>query len=131
MKPATDVADIPETLLLGGASIALPADGDLVESGPAARAVSHAPGRLADLYELGKPRMNFLVVVTTMVGYYMACRDWSDWRLLVHTLLGTALTAAGSAVLNQFVERDYDALMPRTANRPLATGRISPAEGRA
>src|SRR3954468_17801700 len=129
MKPATDVADIPETLLLGGASLVVSAD-DLSEGGPAAgTASSHAPGRLADLYELTKPRMNFLVVATTMVGYYMACRDWSDWRLLVHTLLGTALTAAGSAVLNQYVERDYDALMPRTANRPLATGRVSPAEG--
>jgi heme o synthase len=129
MKPATDVADIPETLLLGGASSLVVPAADMPDAGAGSLNAATAPGRLADFYELTKPRMNFLVVVTTMVGYYMACRDWSDWRLLLHTLLGTALTAAGSAALNQYVERDYDALMPRTTNRPLATGRVAPAEG--
>jgi protoheme IX farnesyltransferase len=87
------------------------------------------PSRLADFYELTKPRMNFLVVVTTMVGFYMAMRPgFSDWALLAHTLLGTAMAAAGASVLNQYVERGYDALMRRTANRPLPAGRISPVE---
>lgn len=73
--------------------------------------------------------MNFLVLVTTMVGYYMAARGRPDWSRFVSTLLGTALTAAGASVLNQLAERNFDALMPRTANRPIPAGRISPIEG--
>ena len=85
--------------------------------------------RLVDFYELTKPRMNFLVVVTTMVGFYMALpAGFSDWALLLHTLLGTAMAAAGASVLNQYVERRYDALMHRTSNRPLPAGRVSPVE---
>lgn len=125
MKTATTLADLPDALL----AAAVPADLDDFSGEAVARSAADAPGRLADLYELTKPRMNFLVVVTTMVGYYMAARNWSDWALLLNALVGTALTAAGSAVLNQYVERDYDTLMPRTANRPLAAGRISPIEG--
>jgi protoheme IX farnesyltransferase len=53
---------------------------------------------------------------------------FSDWALLVHTLLGTAMAAAGASVLNQYVERAHDALMRRTANRPLPAGRVSPLE---
>ncbi len=85
-----------------------------------------APSVLADFYELTKPRMNFLVVITTMVGFYMAARVGIDWLLLLHTLLGTALTAAGASVLNQYVERDVDKLMPRTMNRPVPAGRVTP-----
>ena len=84
--------------------------------------------RLTDYYELTKPRMNFLVVVTTMVGYYMAARGWGDWGRVVYTLVGTGLTAAGSSVLNQYAERDLDLLMRRTANRPLPGGRVRPAD---
>src|SRR5919107_1783071 len=58
----------------------------------------------------------------------MAARGWSDWAVLLHTILGTALTAAGASVMNQYVERDLDAKMPRTANRPLPAGRVSPVE---
>lgn len=79
-------------------------------------------------YELTKPRMNALVVITTMVGFYMASFHTVDWMLLVHTLIGTTLCAAGASVLNQFVEREYDALMPRTKNRPLPMGHVSPTE---
>lgn len=84
--------------------------------------------RLTDFYELTKPRMNFLVVVTTMVGYYMAARGWGDWARVVYTLVGTALTAAGSSVLNQYAERDLDLLMRRTARRPLPGHRVRPAD---
>lgn len=85
--------------------------------------------RLADFYELTKPRMNFLVVVTTMVGFYLGIRPGFDnWALLLHALLGTALSAAGASVLNQYIERGYDALMRRTANRPLPAGRVAPVE---
>jgi len=88
--------------------------------------------RLADYYELTKPRMNFLVVITTMVGFCVAARTGAmNWLLLLHTLLGTALTAASAAVLNQLIERNADAKMPRTRNRPIAAGRIAPLEAAA
>lgn len=99
----------------------------------AARGRARAPSRLADYLELTKPRMNFLVVITTMVGYYMAARGLSshrtsDWLRLFHTLLGTAATAASAAALNHLLERRFDAMMRRTANRPLPAGRVSPTE---
>jgi heme o synthase len=85
-------------------------------------------GRLHDYYELTKPRMNGLVVTTTAVGYYMALAvppDAHAWVGLLNVVLGTTLTAASAAVLNQVIERVPDLLMPRTANRPVAAGRVS------
>jgi protoheme IX farnesyltransferase len=84
--------------------------------------------RLADYRELAKPRLNFLVLVTTGVGYYMGVRYSMEWGRLFHVLIGTALTAAAASTLNQWMERDEDALMKRTANRPLPQERLSPAE---
>ena len=83
---------------------------------------------LRDLSDLTKPRMNMVVVVTTAAGYYLAAPGSVEWIGLVPTLAGTALAAAGASVLNQVMERDYDALMPRTANRPLPAGRIRPSD---
>ena len=90
-----------------------------------------APSPLADYYELTKPRMNFLVVVTTAVGFFLAAGASAPWfgsagALLLHALLGTALTAAGASALNCWLERDHDAKMPRTARRPVPAGRVSP-----
>jgi heme o synthase len=82
----------------------------------------------ADILELTKPRMNLLVLATTAVGFFMAAHARADWMRLPATLIGTAFCAAGASVLNQFVERRRDGLMPRTRNRPLPTGRINPAE---
>jgi protoheme IX farnesyltransferase len=90
--------------------------------------VQSRPRAWHDWYELTKPRMNFLVVLTTMVGFYMASRGPINWLLLLPALIGTALTAAGASVLNQFSERKLDALMPRTRNRPCAAGRITPTD---
>lgn len=91
-----------------------------------------APSRAADYYELTKPRLNFLVIVTTVVGAFIAARQegvsFFDWRIL-HAILGTALTAASAAVINQTVERALDARMRRTRNRPIAAGRVTPIEG--
>jgi heme o synthase len=105
---------------------------DILDTDPADLHVPVAAGahksRLVDLYELTKPRMNFLVVITTAVGYYMAVRYSFEWARLLHTIFGTAMTAAGASVLNQFIEREYDALMPRTSDRPLPAGRIAPAD---
>ena len=74
--------------------------------------------------------MNLLVVVTTAVGCYLAAGTAGLLErpvLLLHALVGTALTAAGASVLNMYVERDLDRNMPRTRNRPLPTSQLSPA----
>ena len=84
--------------------------------------------RVADLMELTKPRITLLVLVTTLVGFYMASRDGIDLLLLFHAILGTALVASGASALNEYLERDLDARMARTRNRPLPDGRLLPAE---
>jgi heme o synthase len=86
--------------------------------------------RLKDWWDLTKPRMNVVVLATTVAGYYLATREPVEWTRLIPTLVGTALAAAGASVLNQVMERDFDALMPRTADRPLPAGRIRPVEAR-
>ncbi|MEA2488231.1 MAG: heme o synthase [Acidobacteriota bacterium] len=78
-----------------------------------------------DYLELSKSRIVFLVLITTSAGYFFGAHH-VDPLLLLHTLIGTALVAAGTNALNQYVERDHDARMARTANRPLPAGRITP-----
>lgn len=80
----------------------------------------------ADLAELTKARIAVMVLVTAAAGFLLASQRGLDAVLLVHALVGTALVAAGAGVLNQVVERDTDALMRRTADRPLPAGRIAP-----
>ncbi|HWX21205.1 MAG TPA: heme o synthase, partial [Candidatus Binatia bacterium] len=75
----------------------------------------------ADLF---KARLTTLVLLTTLVGFYVGLRGPIDYLLLVHTLLGTALVAAGASALNQLLEQDYDATMRRTQDRPLPSGRL-------
>jgi protoheme IX farnesyltransferase len=87
--------------------------------------VEQSPSHWADLYELTKPRMNMLVVITTMVGAYMGSREGIPWLTVLNVCIGTTLTASSAAVLNQFLERGFDALMLRTRNRPLPAGRIN------
>jgi len=88
-----------------------------------------AGSRVNAFYELTKPRMNMLVVITTMVGFYMASLPGAmNWVLLFHTLVGTTMMAASASVFNQLLEREFDARMPRTRNRPLPTGRVEPIE---
>ncbi len=101
----------------------LKADPSLVRPAPQASRL-----RLLDYVELTKPEVNFLVVFTTAVSFYLGAQG--DWRvlLLLHTVIGTALVAAGTATLNEFVERDADARMRRTANRPLPAGRLAPQQ---
>lgn len=79
-----------------------------------------------------KPRISILVLVTAYLGYYLGLRSLgyhmtalSSWVTLVNLLFGTFLTSSGAAVLNQFVERGFDAMMDRTKNRPIPTGKIS------
>jgi len=80
-------------------------------------------GVYADLF---KARLTFLVLLTTLVGFYIGFRGRVDYLLMLHTLLGTALVASGASALNQFLERDYDAKMRRTQSRPLPSGRLQP-----
>src|SRR5436190_9740401 len=77
----------------------------------------------ADLF---KARLTVLVLLTTLVGFYIGFRGSVDYLLMLHTLLGTALVAAGASALNQLLERDYDAKMRRTQSRPLPSGRLQP-----
>lgn len=83
--------------------------------------------RFAVFSDLIKARLTFLVLLTTLVGFYIAYSGPMDWLLLLHTMLGTALVASGAAALNQLLERDYDAMMRRTEDRPLPSGRMQPA----
>lgn len=76
--------------------------------------------------DLVKARLTTLVVLTTAAGFYSGWRGQMDWALLFHTVFGTALLASGAAALNQLLERDFDALMRRTENRPLPSGRLTP-----
>jgi heme o synthase len=77
---------------------------------------------------LTKPDVTFLVVITTVAGFYLGSPGRLDWFLLLHTLCGTMLVAGGTAALNQYVERDMDSLMRRTASRPLPAGQLQPLE---
>ena len=85
----------------------------------------------AVLCELFKMRLTILVLLTTFVGFYLGWRGPMAWGLMLHTLLGTALLAAGASALNQLLERDYDARMRRTQDRPLPSGRHDAGGGAA
>jgi len=76
--------------------------------------------------DLVKARLTFLVLLTTAAGFYLGWRGPLDFWLMAHTLVGTALVACGAAALNQLYEREYDARMRRTADRPLPSGRLQP-----
>ena len=89
---------------------------------------SDNPTRARAFYDLTKPGITRLVLVTTAAGYYLASRGSMDLVLLLHTLFGTALAASGTNALNQWVERTQDAQMRRTANRPLPSGRLGSTE---
>ena len=81
---------------------------------------------LKSYIELTKPSITALVLVTTVLGFYCAQGNLHHPWLLLWTLLGSALSCAGASVLNQYLERDADALMNRTRRRPLPSGTISP-----
>ena len=84
---------------------------------------------VADLGELVKARLTFLVLVTTLIGFLFAWRGEMNYFYLFHVLFGTALAAAGAAALNQVFEVDLDARMKRTRNRPLPAHRMNLDEG--
>lgn len=93
---------------------------------PLAAATGAERSFAAVLCDLVKARLTFLVLLTTLVGFYLGARGATDYWLMLHTVLGTALVACGAAALNQLWEREHDARMPRTADRPLPSGRMQP-----
>ena len=85
--------------------------------------------RSADFVTLIKPRLNFLALITTLGGMYLASPAGVPLSILIHTLIGTALVAGGAAALNQVWERETDGLMRRTQTRPIPAGRLRVMDG--
>src|SRR6266850_2525865 len=88
-----------------------------------------AGNTLSDYWALTKPEVNFLILITTGVGFYLGCGNEArpfSFISLFNTLLGTLLVASGTGTLNQYIEREFDAQMRRTARRPAAAGRLKP-----
>jgi heme o synthase len=85
--------------------------------------------RIKDFYILSKPLIVALLLLTTYAGLVAGTKGWPSASLTFWTLFGGALAAAGSSALNQYIDRELDKNMQRTAKRPLADGRLTPAEG--
>ncbi|MGO9590286.1 MAG: heme o synthase [Candidatus Acidiferrales bacterium] len=77
---------------------------------------------------LTKPDVTFLVVMTTVAGFYLGSTGAMNWALLLNTVVATMLVAGGTAALNQYIEREMDAVMRRTAARPLPAGVLQPRD---
>ena len=90
--------------------------------------VSGMRDRIAAFVELTKPRIAFMLVLTSAAGFYIGTKGTFDVPLFVNTMIGILLLAFGVATLNQYIERDTDALMDRTAKRPIPTSRITANE---
>jgi len=87
-----------------------------------------ALSRISDYLQLARPRLAVLVLLTVGAGWLLGAGAPPNAGTLLHALIGTSLLFAGASGLNQLLERDSDALMPRTANRPLPAGRVQPLE---
>ena len=83
---------------------------------------------LVDLLVLTKPRVVVMVLVTTLVGYYVGLAGAPEYGRMLHLMVGTLLAAAGTLALNQYWEHEVDALMFRTQHRPVPEGRLQPLE---
>jgi len=84
--------------------------------------------KLAAYMELTKPRIAFMLVLTSAAGFYLGSSQGFDFALFANSMIGIALLAFGVATLNQVIERKTDALMDRTAKRPLPTNKVSRLE---
>jgi len=94
-----------------------------------ARVKIEAGQRARDLVTLTRPVVVLLLLVTAYAGMVVGVRAWPSFRLAFWTLLGGALAAGGAQAINQYVDRDIDQVMQRTARRPIPSGRMTPAEG--
>ena len=84
---------------------------------------------MKDYINLIKPRISMLVLLTGYLGYYLGLRYeglYNNYQTLIFLLIGMFFSASGCAVLNQYLEKDFDAQMNRTKNRPIPSGKISP-----
>jgi heme o synthase len=90
--------------------------------------VAASSSRAMAYVSLTKPDVSFLVVMTTLAGYYLGSRGALDWVRMSQTVFGTTLVAAGTSALNHYIERASDAFMRRTASRPLPTGQLRPRD---
>src|SRR5262249_19220107 len=84
--------------------------------------------RAEDYLRMARPRLALLVLVTVGAGWLLAADNGVSCFPLIHALIGTSLMFAGASALNQLLERDSDALMSRTSDRPLPAGRLEPSE---
>ena len=91
-------------------------------------APSGTRARSAAYIELTKPRITFLIVLTSAAGFCLGSRGAVNYLTFTHAMIGIALLSSGIATLNQFIERDLDGLMRRTESRPLPSGRLLPSE---
>jgi protoheme IX farnesyltransferase len=98
------------------------------QDAPLAAARIAGARRLLAYVDLAKPRVVVMIVLTTLVGFYLGSQGATDYWLLFHTLASTALAAAGTLALNQYLERDLDAVMLRTRSRPLPAGTLAPRD---
>ncbi len=85
--------------------------------------------RTRDFLALTKPIIVVLLLVTTFGGMIVGAQAWPSFTVIFWTLLGGGMAAGGSAAINQYIDRDLDKLMRRTAKRPLPASRLTPAEG--
>lgn len=87
-----------------------------------------AKKRLAAFYELTKPRITFLIVLMSATGFALGTQGSINYVLLLHTMIGITLLCSGVSTLNQYIERNLDSLMRRTAARPLPTRKLTPMQ---
>jgi len=88
------------------------------------RKPSPAQNRLAAFIELTKPRITFLILVSTALGFYMASSKDIDWIAFFYTMVGTLFLSGGAGTVNHYIEKDLDTLMNRTQSRPIPAGLI-------
>jgi protoheme IX farnesyltransferase len=103
-----------------------------IELHPNAAAETVAPlsakARVGAYIELTKPRITFLIMLTSAAGFCLGSRGSVNYVTFAHAMIGIGLLSSGLATVNQFMERDLDGLMRRTAERPLPSGRLLPFE---
>ncbi|WP_394805708.1 heme o synthase [Nonlabens ulvanivorans] len=87
-------------------------------------AIEKSPSMVRNLIEITKPRLSVVVVFSSIAGYFLGAEVY-DWKVILMLIVGGYFLVGSSNVFNQIIEKDLDALMKRTRNRPLPTGRIS------
>lgn len=106
----------------------MPATATLIRTLPATDRSSEARPTFADYVELTKPKIATMALVTVAVGYFLGAAPSPNLAILIHTLIGAGLVAAGGSALNCWLERGADGRMNRTRSRPLPGGRMTAAE---